>query len=385
MTSDSQKGRSRMAEDWVETLREAIRCGAEDQIWEARRHYREVANDDVTPSRERGGGSSGARSVRPESSDSGPTPEIGTALRIDVGVRLDAALDEAIKALDDAVAISDSADQGRYTSALVLLVATRKSLHEAGLAKLISHHIACGLGGEHTGIAELDNLCARIREQAPFDPSDLSDEQKSELPLLGMLAEFVDEQHMTMDTDPLADSARRLSMFVAEEWGKKEIDAIPPRGPAFTRAEWARETRRVVQLAIDIQEIVAEAQLKVARGDQLSEMDERALALTEKAPSDPAVRHVGGIVRHLRAAGAIPELRDLVSGSPDGREFLQPYSKAVREVQHYLGSTRRPDPEAIIRRVLISFGYAKRKAHSLFESIDKAEKRRAARSSRFDK
>ena len=116
-------------------------------------------------------------------------------------------------------------------------------------------------------------------------------------------------------------------------------------------------------------------------------MTEKAMNLSEEdamrlgAHPDVATRHVAGIVNGLRAATAIPELRDLVVRYLDPDEHRRRVSAAVSKLREYLRSVSKPDPEAIIRRALIALGYEGRKAHSLFESLDVAEKRRAAKSS----
>jgi hypothetical protein len=372
--------RASAAADLIRQKEEILRK-AETLISEARRIFAQVKVETGNEARRSGLGRKRTKSAPAPQSMQGPTPS--ALLRIDIGQHADELLDQVIAAVGEAVAVFELADRSRFTSALVLLVAARKSIREAGMARMVRSLIENGLAGKPTGISELDALCSQIREYSPFDTSALSEAQTTlgVLPL-GMLLELSEQKAHELRDDPLAKHARELSSFVEGEWRKEDFSAIPPSGPTFTRANWARETRRVVDLAIRFHGALDLVREKLERGDNLDESDEQTLRISQRAPSDPATSYVIGILKSLGAAGQIPELCDLVVAHVDAPEHSRRFLKAVDEVRRHLESVHHADPETIIRRVLICFGYPERKAHSLFESIDKAEKRKATRAGR---
>jgi hypothetical protein len=212
--------------------------------------------------------------------------------------------------------------------------------------------------GLDTSVEELNTFFRPINDAGPYDPANISEAQRQHLPGLAVAMVMRGNHDRIWQEDQLLDAAKLAAEQIADEWLSERLQAIPPSGPLFTRAQWARWMSELVTKALSVS---------------------NDYALQRGANPDPAVRHVAGIVAGLRAAAAVPELRDLVVRYTDPDEHGRRCDMAIVKVREYLNSTGRPDAEAIIRRVLLAFGYEGRKAHSLFESIGIAGKRRATK------
>lgn len=336
---------------------ELILAAAARAIGDARRDWIESTKK-LNPQAKANGGARRPRGATSERA--GEVPPIEMLERMDAEFSAIAQLEATIRLFDRAAVVLELADRSRYTSALVLLIAIRRTLLRAQNAHMARRFIQLAMDGSKTPITELNDFLGPALEAGPYDPANLSDAQRAHLPVLGVALAMLQGQDDVWAEDPLLDAAKLGSALCADEWGRDDICAIPPSGPVFTRAQWARWMRDLVSKALNLTE-------------------EDALRLG--AMRDPAARQVGGIVAGLRSAAAIPELRDLVVQfiSPD--QHRQRCEAAIVKVREYMATTSTPDAEAIIRRVLLAFGYEPRKAHSLFESIDIAEKRRATKGS----
>lgn len=332
---------------------ELILAAAARAIGDARRDWVASANDARSQTEST---APGAQRLRERPARQEPPMEM--LERIEAEFSAINQLEATIRHFDRAAVVLELADRSRYTSALVLLVAIRRTLLRAQDAHMARRFIQLAMDGKKTPIAELNDFLRPALEAGPYDPARLSDEQNAHLPVLGVVLAMLQNQDDIWEKDPLLEAAKLTAELCADDWGHNAIRAIPPSGPVFTRAHWARWMRDLVSKAL-----------------ALSEED----ALRLGAMSDPAARQVGGIVAGLRSAAPIPELRDLVVQYVNPEEHRRRCDAAVRKVREYLESTSTPDAEAIIRRVLLAFGYEPRKAHSLFESIDIAEKRRATK------
>lgn len=355
---ESLEGLNELPEKKTELRRQEalILTAAARAIGEARRAWWATANEAAAQDRAQ----EPVTEPAGERSEPAPSaPPLEMLERMDAELSAIEQLDLTIRHFDRAAVVLELADRSRYTSALVLLAAIRRTLLRAQDAHMARRFIQQAMDGKKT-IAELDDFLGPALEAGPYDPNNLTDAQRAYLPTLGVMFAMLHSQDLIWEEDPLLDAAKLSAPLCAEEWGQNAVRAIPPSGPVFTRAQWARWMRDLVEKALD-----------------LSEEDAKRLG----AMSDPATRHVGGILAGLRSAAAIPELRDLIVQYTNPQEHRQRCDLAIRKVREYLRSTSSPDPEAIIRRVLLAFGYEPRKAHSLFESLDVAEKRRAIKGS----
>lgn len=285
-------------------------------------------------------------------------PSLEMLERMDAELTALSLVDTAIRHFDRAAVTLELADRSRYSSALVLLVAIKRSLLRGHNAYAVRRFIDMAIQGLDTSVEELNTFFRPINEAGPYDPANISEAQRQHLPGLAVAMVMRENHDRIWQEDRLLDAAKVAAEQIADEWLSERLQAIPPSGPLFSRAQWARWMSELVTKALSVSNDHA-----VQRG----------------ANPDPAVRHVAGIVAGLRAAAAVPELRDLVIRYTDPDEHGRRCDIAIVKVREYLNSTGRPDAEAIIRRVLLAFGYEGRKAHSLFESIGIAEKRRATK------
>jgi len=151
---------------------------------------------DERPYSTRDGGSSrpratGASRMAPQaeathspSEDAEPPSEM--LERMDAELTALSLLDTAIRHFDKAAVTLELADRSRYTSALVLLVTIKRSLLRGHNAYAVRQFLDLAMQGRETPVQELNDFFRPIHEAGPYDPANISDAQRQQLPALAV-------------------------------------------------------------------------------------------------------------------------------------------------------------------------------------------------------